>query len=76
MPTCQMLVSHGPIPKVTHANGKKVIQDMAEHSQMWHECAFGRSKVTGNSEGLAAITAKIDKLGREITKVTEKVHAI
>ncbi|GJV37518.1 putative reverse transcriptase domain-containing protein [Tanacetum coccineum] len=56
------------------ANAKKAIQEMAEYSQKWHNGTFrGRSIET--SDGLAAIQAQLNNLGREIKKVNEKVYA-
>ncbi|GJQ99012.1 hypothetical protein Tco_0521997 [Tanacetum coccineum] len=47
---------------------------MAEYSQKWHnETSRGRS--TETSDGLAAIQAQLNNLGREIKKVIEKVYA-
>ncbi|GKA49541.1 hypothetical protein Tco_0742614 [Tanacetum coccineum] len=47
---------------------------MAEYSQKWHnETSRGRS--TETSDGLAAIQAQLNNLGREIKKVNEKVYA-
>ncbi|GKD45532.1 hypothetical protein Tco_1270177 [Tanacetum coccineum] len=46
---------------------------MAEYSQKWHnETSRGRS--TETSDGLAAIQAQLNNLGREIKKVHEKVY--
>ncbi|GJR56012.1 hypothetical protein Tco_1406533 [Tanacetum coccineum] len=46
---------------------------MAEYSQKWHNGTFkGRS--TETSDGLAAIQAQLNNLGREIKKVNEKVY--
>ncbi|GJZ87334.1 hypothetical protein Tco_0658944 [Tanacetum coccineum] len=47
---------------------------MAEYSQKWHN---GTSRITSNetSNGLAAIQAQLNNLGREIKKVNEKVYA-
>ncbi|GJV33293.1 hypothetical protein Tco_1393693 [Tanacetum coccineum] len=47
---------------------------MVEYSQKWHnETSRGRS--TKTSDGLAAIQAQLNNLGREIKKVNEKVYA-
>ncbi|GKC70636.1 hypothetical protein Tco_1116519 [Tanacetum coccineum] len=47
---------------------------MAEYSQKWHNrTSRGRSIET--SDGLAAIQAQLNNLGREINKVNEKVYA-
>ncbi|GJS92901.1 putative reverse transcriptase domain-containing protein [Tanacetum coccineum] len=56
------------------ADTKKAIQEMAEYSQKWHNrTSRGRSSKT--SDGLAAIQAQLNNLGREIKKVNEKVYA-
>ncbi|GJU49193.1 DNA-directed DNA polymerase [Tanacetum coccineum] len=48
---------------------------MAEHSQKWHDGTSTRTKSTETSDGLAAIQAQLNNLGREIKKVNEKVYA-
>ncbi|GJW58901.1 pyruvate dehydrogenase (acetyl-transferring) kinase, mitochondrial [Tanacetum coccineum] len=58
----------------TTANAKVSIQEMAEYSQKWHN-GTSRSRSTETSDGLAAIQAQMDNLGREINKVNEKVYA-
>ncbi|GJS55207.1 hypothetical protein Tco_0628569 [Tanacetum coccineum] len=50
------------------------IQEMAEYSQKWHS-GTSRSRSTETSDGLAAIQAQLNNLGREITKVNKKVYA-
>ncbi|GJV19303.1 hypothetical protein Tco_1368323 [Tanacetum coccineum] len=68
------LLMKGAIPTMTAADAKKTIQEMAEYSQKWHNGTFkGRS--TETSDGLAAIQAQLNNLGREIKKVNEKVYA-
>ncbi|GKA25835.1 hypothetical protein Tco_0711944 [Tanacetum coccineum] len=58
----------------TAEDAKKAIQEMAEYSQKWHNgTSIGRS--TETSDGLAAIQAQLNNLGREIKKVNEKVYA-
>ncbi|GJQ89780.1 reverse transcriptase domain-containing protein [Tanacetum coccineum] len=47
---------------------------MAEYSQKWHN-GTSRSRSTENSDGLTAIQAQLNNLGREIKKVNEKVYA-
>ncbi|GKE84539.1 hypothetical protein Tco_1558281, partial [Tanacetum coccineum] len=62
------------VPTKTAADAKMVIQEMVEYSQKWHnETSRGRS--TETSDGLAAIQAQLNNLGREIRKVNEKVYA-
>ncbi|GKB55196.1 reverse transcriptase domain-containing protein [Tanacetum coccineum] len=58
----------------TAEDAKKAIQEMVEYSQKWHNgTSTGRS--TETSDGLAAIQAQLNNLGREIKKVNEKVYA-
>ncbi|GJR85239.1 hypothetical protein Tco_0209250 [Tanacetum coccineum] len=59
---------------MTAANVKKAIQEMAEYSQKWYN-GTSRGKSTKTSDGLAAIHAQLNNLGREIKKVNEKVYA-
>ncbi|GKD75000.1 hypothetical protein Tco_1333282, partial [Tanacetum coccineum] len=47
---------------------------MAEYSQKWHN-GTSRGRSTETSDGLAAIQAQLNNLGREIKKVNEKVYA-
>ncbi|GJV85499.1 hypothetical protein Tco_1525397, partial [Tanacetum coccineum] len=47
---------------------------MAEYSQKWHN-GTSRGRSTKTSDGLAAIQAQLNNLGREINKVNEKVYA-
>ncbi|GKC46507.1 hypothetical protein Tco_1064229, partial [Tanacetum coccineum] len=73
VPTRQILDSRGAIPTKTAEDAKKAIQEMAEYSQKWHnETSRGRS--TETSDGIAAIQAQLNNLGREIKKVNEKVY--
>ncbi|GJU43660.1 hypothetical protein Tco_1200926 [Tanacetum coccineum] len=68
VPTRQILDSKGVVPTKTAADAKKAIQEMAEYSQKWHNGTFrGRSSET--SDGLAAIQAQLNNLGREIKKL-------
>ncbi|GKA15923.1 hypothetical protein Tco_0695670 [Tanacetum coccineum] len=46
---------------------------MAEYSQKWHN-RTSRSRSTKTSNGLAAIQAQLNNLGRKIKKVNEKVY--
>ncbi|GJZ53653.1 hypothetical protein Tco_0608538 [Tanacetum coccineum] len=69
-----ILDSRSVVPTKTAADAKNPIQEMAEYSQKWHNGTFkGRS--TETSDGLAAIQAQLNNLGREIKKVNEKVYA-
>ncbi|GJW46156.1 DNA-directed DNA polymerase [Tanacetum coccineum] len=47
---------------------------MAAYSQKWHN-ETSRTRSTETSDGLAAIQAQLNNLGREIKKVNEKVYA-
>ncbi|GJZ17480.1 hypothetical protein Tco_0553603 [Tanacetum coccineum] len=47
---------------------------MAEYSQKWHN-GTSMTRSTKTSDGLAAIQAQLNNLGREIKKVNEKVYA-
>ncbi|GJX87895.1 hypothetical protein Tco_0339909 [Tanacetum coccineum] len=64
----------GAIPSKTAANAKIAIQEMAEYSQKWHN-GTSRSRSIETSNGLAAMQAQLNNLGREIKKVNEKVYA-
>ncbi|GKB75707.1 DNA-directed DNA polymerase, partial [Tanacetum coccineum] len=67
--------SKGAIPSKTAADAKIAIQEMAEYSQKWHNGTSSRTRSTETSDGLAAIQAQLNNLGREIKKVNEKVYA-
>ncbi|GJX83143.1 hypothetical protein Tco_0332624, partial [Tanacetum coccineum] len=73
VPTRQILDSKVAIPSMKAADAKKAIQDMANHSQKWHNGTFIRCRSTETSDGLAAIQAQLNNLGREIKKVNEIV---
>ncbi|GJT16692.1 hypothetical protein Tco_0875398 [Tanacetum coccineum] len=75
VPTRQILDSKGVIPSMKVADAKKAIQDMAGHLQKWHNGMSTRTKSTETSDGLAAIQAQLNNLGRKIKKVNEKVYA-
>ncbi|GKD92769.1 pyruvate dehydrogenase (acetyl-transferring) kinase, mitochondrial, partial [Tanacetum coccineum] len=72
-PTRQILDSRGAIPSKTFADAKVAIQEMAEYSQKWHN-GTSRTRSIETSDGLAAIEAKLNNLGREIKKENEKVY--
>ncbi|GKB06795.1 gag-pol polyprotein [Tanacetum coccineum] len=74
VPTRQILDSNGAIPTKTAANAKVAIQEMAKYYQKWHN-GTSRARSTETSDGLAAIQAQLNNLGREIKKVNEKVFA-
>ncbi|GKE30494.1 hypothetical protein Tco_1445878 [Tanacetum coccineum] len=71
VPTRQILDSRGAIPSKI---AKVAIQEMAEYSQKWHN-GTSRTRSTETSDGLAAIQAQLNNIGREIKKVNEKVYA-
>ncbi|GKC81164.1 hypothetical protein Tco_1136881 [Tanacetum coccineum] len=71
IPTRQILDSRGAIPSKTAADAKVAIQEMAEYSQKY---GTSRSRSTKTSDGLAAIQAQLNNLGREIKKVNEKIY--
>ncbi|GJT26153.1 hypothetical protein Tco_0906428 [Tanacetum coccineum] len=75
VPTRQILDSKGAIPTKTAADAKIAIQEMVEYSQKWYNGTFSKTKSTKTSNGLAAIQAQLNNLGREIKKVNEKVYA-
>ncbi|GJT66105.1 hypothetical protein Tco_1017585 [Tanacetum coccineum] len=74
VPTRQILDSKGAIPAKTATDAKVAIQEMAEYSQKWHN-GTSRTRSTETFDGLAAIQAQLNNLGREIKKVNEKVYA-
>ncbi|GJT16842.1 retrovirus-related pol polyprotein from transposon TNT 1-94 [Tanacetum coccineum] len=67
----QILDSKGVIPSKTAADAKIAIQEMAEYSQKWHNGTSSKTKGTETSDGLAAIQAQLNNLGREIKKKEE-----
>ncbi|GJR65758.1 hypothetical protein Tco_0011823 [Tanacetum coccineum] len=73
-PTRQIIDSKGAIPTKTATDAKVAIQEMAEYSQKWHN-GTSRTRSTETSDGLAAIQAQLNNLGREIKKINEKVYA-
>ncbi|GJS59188.1 mitochondrial proton/calcium exchanger protein-like protein isoform X1 [Tanacetum coccineum] len=73
IPTRQILDSRGAISSKTAADAKVAIKEMAKYSQKWHN-GTSRSRSTETSDGLAAIQAQLNNLGREIKKVNEKVY--
>ncbi|GJQ96682.1 retrovirus-related pol polyprotein from transposon TNT 1-94 [Tanacetum coccineum] len=70
--TRQILDSKGAIPSKTAADAKIAIQDLAEYPQKRHNGTSLMTKSTETSDGLAAIQAQLNNLGREIKKVNEK----
>ncbi|GJT53501.1 retrovirus-related pol polyprotein from transposon TNT 1-94 [Tanacetum coccineum] len=67
VPTRQILDSRCAVPTKTAADAKKAIQEMAEYSQKWHN-GTSRGRSTETSNGLAAIQAQLNNLGRKIKK--------
>ncbi|GKD67871.1 retrovirus-related pol polyprotein from transposon TNT 1-94, partial [Tanacetum coccineum] len=57
VPTRQILDSKGAIPSMKTVDAKKSIQDMANHSQKWHNGMSTRTGSIDTSDGLAAIQA-------------------
>ncbi|GJY76178.1 reverse transcriptase domain-containing protein [Tanacetum coccineum] len=74
VPTWKILDLRGAIPTKTAADAKVGIQEMAEYSQKWHNETSSKSISTETSDGLAAIQAQLNSLGRKIKKVNEKVY--
>nr|GEW04401.1 hypothetical protein [Tanacetum cinerariifolium] len=74
VPTRQILDSRRAIPSKTTADAKIAIQEMAEYSQKWHN-GTSKTRSIETSDGLAAIQAQLNNLGREIKKVNERVYA-
>ncbi|GJV33529.1 retrovirus-related pol polyprotein from transposon TNT 1-94 [Tanacetum coccineum] len=68
-------MQEGAIHSKTAADAKIAIQEMAEYSQKWHNGTSSRTISTETSDGLAAIQAQLNNLGREIKKVNKKVYA-
>nr|GFB53845.1 hypothetical protein [Tanacetum cinerariifolium] len=68
--------SKGAIPSMKAADAKKSIQDMADHSQKWHNETSTRGRSTDTYDGLAAIQAQLNNLAREIKKVNERVYVV
>ncbi|GJY24636.1 putative reverse transcriptase domain-containing protein [Tanacetum coccineum] len=75
VPTRQILNSKGVIPTIIAADAKTAIQEMAEYSQKWHNGTSSKARSIETSDGLAAIQAQLNNLGREIKKVNKKVYA-
>ncbi|GJU46962.1 hypothetical protein Tco_1204228 [Tanacetum coccineum] len=75
VPTRQILDSKGVVPKMSTVDAKKVVQEIVDHSKNWHDRASTRNRSSNTSDGLAAIQAQLNNLGREIKKVNEKVYA-
>nr|GEV55703.1 hypothetical protein [Tanacetum cinerariifolium] len=74
VPTRQILDSKGVIPSMKATDAKKAIQDMADHSQKWHNRKSTKAKSTDIVNGLAVIQAQLNNIGREIKKVNDIVY--
>nr|GEX19115.1 hypothetical protein [Tanacetum cinerariifolium] len=57
------------------ADVRKSIQKMADYFLKWHNKTSTRCRSIETSNGLGAIQAQLNNLGREIKKVNEKVYA-
>ncbi|GJR03768.1 hypothetical protein Tco_0526752 [Tanacetum coccineum] len=75
VPTRQIMDSKGAIPSKTATDAKIAIQEMAKYYQKWHNETSSRTRSTETFDGLVAIQAQLNNLGREIKKVNEKVYA-
>ncbi|KAI3752924.1 hypothetical protein L2E82_24966 [Cichorium intybus] len=77
--TRQMVDSQGPIPKKTPADGYALIEELAQHSHQWHssrDSSLRKKPSDEQADGLAALNAKLDALGRDMKKVNQTIHAI
>ncbi|GKA53575.1 retrovirus-related pol polyprotein from transposon TNT 1-94 [Tanacetum coccineum] len=74
VPTRQILNSKGVIPTKTVADVKVAIQEMADYSQKWNNGA-SKARITETFDGLVAIKAQLNNIGKEIKKVDEMVYA-
>ncbi|GJU51910.1 hypothetical protein Tco_1221465 [Tanacetum coccineum] len=63
------------LPTKTAADAKVAIQEMVDYSRKWHNGTSSKTRSTETSDGLAAIQAQLNSLGREIKKVNKKVYA-
>nr|GEW66104.1 hypothetical protein [Tanacetum cinerariifolium] len=68
-------IEKGAIPSMKAGDAKKAIQHMDDHLQKWHNRTSTRTRSNETSDGLAAIQAQLNNLGREIKNVNEKVYA-
>ncbi|GJR24962.1 hypothetical protein Tco_0973489 [Tanacetum coccineum] len=75
IPTRQMLDSQGPIPKMPPARALESIQDIADHSNKLHDGASIR-QMSDSSDGIVAITNKLDNLRCDVKKLKENVHVV
>ncbi|GJR95041.1 hypothetical protein Tco_0267215 [Tanacetum coccineum] len=63
----------GPIPNKTLGEALEAIQNMADHSQKWHDGSNSRKVSSGSSDGIAVISNKLNSLGRDMKKLKENV---
>nr|GEU75152.1 retrovirus-related Pol polyprotein from transposon TNT 1-94 [Tanacetum cinerariifolium] len=70
----RMPSSRGPFPGMTLARALEIIQTLVDHSWKWHDGS--RRTSNGSSDGIAAITSKLDSLGNDMKKLKENVHDI
>ncbi|GKA70528.1 hypothetical protein Tco_0776667 [Tanacetum coccineum] len=61
--------------RLEEEKARKRGKEMVEYSQKWHNRTSSRTKSTETSDGLAAIQAQLNNLGREIKRVNKKVYA-
>nr|GEX23929.1 hypothetical protein [Tanacetum cinerariifolium] len=52
------------------------IQTMVDHSQKWHDGSTSKKVSNDSSDGIAAITSKLDSRGRDMKKLKANVHVI
>ncbi|GJR73348.1 anticodon-binding aminoacyl-tRNA synthetase, class 1a [Tanacetum coccineum] len=71
----KFLIPNVPYHLMNAVDAKKAIQEMADHYQKWHNGTSTRTRSTDTFDGLAAIQAQLNNLGREIKKVNGKVYA-
>ncbi|GKE39387.1 hypothetical protein Tco_1462792, partial [Tanacetum coccineum] len=73
--TWEVLKTKGSILTKIVVDANVAIQEMAEYSQKWQNGTSLKNRSTKTSDGLAAIQAQLNSLGREINKLNEKVYA-
>nr|GEX11418.1 hypothetical protein [Tanacetum cinerariifolium] len=64
----QLHDSQGPIPGMTPTQALTAIENMADHSQKWHDGSSNRIIDSSESEGIVAIINKLENLGRDMKK--------
>ncbi|GKE02603.1 hypothetical protein Tco_1390586 [Tanacetum coccineum] len=64
IPTRRMLDFYGLIPGMTATRALVVIQEMADHSQKWHDGGSIRGLGGSSSNGTGIITNKLSDLGK------------